>query len=62
MAVNEAPVFLSADGKRKALTDRALTAHSMRQMLKRRLKDAEHPELFCPHSFRVTLLGEYRQR
>jgi integrase len=38
------------------LTERPYAAHSMRQMLKRRLKDAGLPELFSPHSFRVTVV------
>lgn len=52
------PLFRAADGKRKALTRSGYTAHSMRQMLKRRLKDAGLPELFSPHSFRVTVVTD----
>ena len=40
------------------LSERPYTAHSMRQMLKRRLKDAGLPVLFSPHSFRVTVLTD----
>jgi site-specific recombinase XerD len=52
------PLFRAADGKRKALTKERYVAHSMRQMLKRRLKDAGLPELFSPHSFRVTVVTD----
>ena len=52
------PFFRAADGKRKALTGAGYVAHSMRQMLKRRLKDAGLPELFSPHSFRVTVVTD----
>jgi hypothetical protein len=45
------PVFRAADGKRRQLTPAAYRAHSMRQMLKRRLEDAGLPHLFSPHSF-----------
>jgi site-specific recombinase XerD len=34
------------------------TTHSLRQMLKRRLKNAELPELFSPHSFRVAVVTD----
>ena len=44
--------------KRKALSERPYTAHSIRQMLKRRLKDAGLPVLFSPHSFRVTVVTD----
>ena len=57
-ASKDVPFFLAADGKRKALSERPYTAHSMRQMLKRRLKDAGLPVLFFPHSFRVTVLTD----
>lgn len=40
------------------LTDSAYRAHSMRQMMKRRLDDAGLPELFSPHSFRVTVVTD----
>lgn len=52
------PLFRAAEGKRKALTKDRYVAHSMRQMLKRRLKDAGLPELFSPHSFRVTVVTD----
>jgi integrase/recombinase XerD len=53
-----APLFRAAEGKRKALTRDRYDAHSMRQMLKRRLKDAGLPELFSPHSFRVAVVTD----
>jgi integrase/recombinase XerD len=52
------PLFRAADGKRKQLTAAGLSAHSMRQMLKRRLSDAGLPHLFSPHSFRVTVVTD----
>jgi site-specific recombinase XerD len=52
------PLFRAADGKRKVLTAERYAAHSMRQMLKRRLKDAGLPELFSPHSFRVAVVTD----
>ena len=54
----KAPLFRAADGKRKALTTSAYRAHSMRQMMKRRLYDAGLQELFSPHSFRVTVVTD----
>jgi integrase/recombinase XerD len=52
------PLFRGAAGKRKRLTTSAYTAHSMRQMMKRRLEDAGLPDLFSPHSFRVTVVTD----
>jgi site-specific recombinase XerD len=52
------PLFRAAAGKRKLLTPSAYRAHSMRQMMKRRLEDAGLPELFSPHSFRVTVVTD----
>jgi integrase len=46
------------NGKRKALTDSAYAAHSMRQMMKQRLTDAGLPELFSSHRFRVTVVTD----
>jgi len=53
-----APLFRAAVGKRKRLTASAYRAHSMRQMMKRRLEDARLPHLFSPHSFRVTVVTD----
>ncbi len=52
------PLFRAAEGKRKVLTASAYRAHSMRQMMKRRLEDAGLPELFSPHCFRVTVVTD----
>ena len=48
-----APLFLAAARWGLGLADRAMTAHGVRRMLKRRLKGAGLPEIICPHSFRV---------
>lgn len=53
-----APLFRSADGKRKQFRRDGYKAHSIRQMMKRRLDDAGLPELFSPHSFRVTVVTD----
>lgn len=53
-----APLFRAADGKRKTLTAKGYDPHSMRQMMKRRLKDAGLPDLFSPHSFRVAVVTD----
>ena len=55
---DKTPLFRAADGKRRRLTTAGCTAHSMRQMLKRRLEDANLPPLFSPHSFRVTVVTD----
>jgi integrase/recombinase XerD len=47
-----------ADGKRKVLTPSPYGPHLMCQVMKRRLEDAGLPELFSPHSFRVTLVTD----
>lgn len=57
-AETRGPLFRAAEGKRKVLTASAYRAHSMRQMMKRRLADAGLPELFSPHSFRVTVVTD----
>jgi integrase/recombinase XerD len=51
-------LFRAADGKRRQLTLAGYRAHSMRQMLKRRLEDAGLPQLFSPHSFRVAVVTD----
>ena len=55
---DKAPLFRAAAGKRRQLTNAGYAAHSMRQMLKRRLQDAGLPELFSPHSFRVAVVTD----
>jgi len=52
------PLFRAADGKRRQLMEGGYAAHSIRQMLKRRLEDAGLPHLFSPHSFRVTVVTD----
>jgi integrase/recombinase XerD len=51
-------LFRAANGKKKELTKADYKAHPIRQMLKRRLEDAGLPELFSPHSFRVTVVTD----
>jgi site-specific recombinase XerD len=53
-----APLFRAAEGKRKVLAASPYGPHLMRQMMKRRLEDAGLPELFSPHSFRVTVVTD----
>ena len=53
-----APLFLAADRWGLGLLDRAMTAHGVRRMLKRRLKEAGLPEIITPHSFRVMVVTD----
>jgi len=52
------PLFRSAKGKCDELTERGLTANNVRDMIKRRLKQAKLPGNFSPHSFRVCALTD----
>lgn len=52
------PLFRAAERKRKCLTASGYKAHSIRQMLKRRLSQAGLPDIFSPHSFRVTVVTD----
>ena len=52
------PFFRSALGKQKQLSPRPLSANSMGLMLKRRLRDADLPPIFSPHSFRVLVVTD----
>lgn len=56
--VKSAPLFRAAAGRRKELTTDPYAAHSMRQMLKRRLKHAGLSAEFSPHSFRVAVVTD----
>jgi integrase/recombinase XerD len=51
-AAKESPLFRSAAGKAKRLTDRAISAVDICRMVKRRLKAAKLPTTISPHSFR----------
>ena len=53
-----APLFLAAERWGLGLVDRAMTAHGVRRMLKRRLKGAGLPEIVTPHSFRVMVVTD----
>ena len=52
------PLFLAAERWGLGLSDRAMTAHGVRRMLKRRLQDAGLPEIIVPHSFRVMVVTD----
>ena len=53
-----APLFRTVN-KKKELTEKRYSAHVMRLMMKRRLKDAGlEPKHFSPHSFRVTVVTD----
>lgn len=51
-------LFRSAEKNRTALTAKPFSAHLVRQMLRGRLEDAGLPDLFSPHSFRVTVVTD----
>lgn len=53
-----APLFRAAEKNRPVLTGKPFNAHLIRQMLKRRLEDAGLPDVFSPHSFRVTVVTD----
>ena len=48
----------AGQGRGNSLTDRPLSAHAVRRMLKRRLKAAGLPEILSPHSFRVLVVTD----
>ena len=52
-----APLFRAADKTKRFIKD-DYGAHSIRQMMKRRLSNADLPDLFSPHSFRVTVVTD----
>lgn len=53
-----APLFRSADNRRRGLTAAPFSDHLIRQMLKRRLKAAGLPGSISPHSFRVAVVTD----
>ena len=58
LSLKAAPLFLAAERWGLGLTDREMTAHGMRRMLKRRLQNAGLPEIITPHSFRVMVVTD----
>ncbi len=55
---DNSPLFLSALRRTGQLTNNGMTAHDLRRMVKRRLKDAGLPKNLSPHSFRVTSITD----
>ena len=52
------PLFRAGQSRRSPLTDRPLSPHAVRRMLKRRLRAAGLPEILSPHSFRVLVVTD----
>jgi len=57
----DAPLFRSAVGKSKTLSDRPLSPGDACRMLKRRLRRAGLPGRLSPHSFRVAVITDLLQ-
>ena len=59
----KSPLFRTAVGKTKRLSDRSMSGDDIGAMLKRRLKRAEMRTELVPHSFRVaTLTDLFKQK
>jgi site-specific recombinase XerD len=57
-AGKDTPLFRSALGKTKRLSDKGATAGDLGRMVKRRMKDCGLPARLSPHSFRVTTITD----
>ena len=55
---DDRPLFRSAIGRTKKLTEKPLTTERICELVKRRLKDAGLPERISPHSFRVAAITD----
>ena len=55
---DDRPLFRSAVGRTKALTEKPLTTERICELVKRRLKDAGLPKRLSPHSFRVAAITD----
>ena len=55
---DDRPLFRSAVGRTKTLTEKPLTTERICELVKRRLKDAGLPERISPHSFRVAAITD----
>ncbi len=53
-----APLFRSAVGKTRQLTNQPITGNDVGRIVKRRMKDAELPKRLSSHSFRVTTITD----
>ena len=56
------PLFRSAERRTGRLTDKSISNVDLCRMVKRRLKDAELPAHYSPHSFRVTTVTDLLAR
>ncbi len=56
--ISDGPLFRTALGKTRTLTENAMTPIDICRMMKRRLKAAGLPTDFSPHSFRVTTITD----
>jgi site-specific recombinase XerD len=54
----DSPLFRSATGRTRMLTDLGMTADDIGRMVKRRMRDAGLPSRLSPHSFRVTTITD----
>ena len=59
LAEIEGPLFRTAIGKTRKLSDRAMTENDVLRMIKRRAKAAGLPPTTCCHTFRVTGIVAY---
>jgi len=57
-AITEGPLFRTAIGKTEKLTNNPMTAIDICRMMKRRLKAADLPDQYSPHSFRVATVTD----
>lgn len=57
-APKNTPLIQSALKKQRVLTGKSMTGDDIYRMMKRRLKDFDLPQLYSPHSFRVTTLTD----
>lgn len=55
---DSAPLFRAAQGKTKTLKETRFRSGDMQRMMKRRLRDAELPGDYSPHSFRVLVITD----
>ena len=55
---DDRPLFRSAVGRTKKLTEKPLTTERICELVKRRLKDAGLPKRISPHSFRVAAITD----